>query len=83
MHVCVAGYFHDASDTEASAMGHLGHLDQRTALEWVQQHIQHFGGDPQQVTLAGQSAGTYQRDRLLFSKAEAIYYVYTHVSSSK
>jgi carboxylesterase type B len=39
--------------------GNFGLLDQRMAIEWVHEYITFFGGNPNNITLAGRSAGAY------------------------
>ena len=43
--------------TPAVKQRNVGLLDQRTAVEWVAANIGAFGGDPERIVLAGQSAG--------------------------
>ncbi|KAI1373239.1 putative carboxylesterase [Hypoxylon crocopeplum] len=50
------GYLASA-DIKANGQLNAGLLDQRFALEWVQQHISNFGGDPARVTVGGESSG--------------------------
>lgn len=45
------------STSDEAALGNYGMYDQMESMRWVQEHITNFNGDPERVTIFGQSAG--------------------------
>ena len=62
---------HPALDSEGHAFGNYGTMDIQAALRWVQRNIARFGGNPDNVTLGGQSAGASETGANVISPLSA------------
>ncbi len=56
-----------SAESPTHSSGNLAILDQIAALRWVRDNIARFGGDPKNVTIAGQSAGAIDVGFLMMS----------------
>jgi para-nitrobenzyl esterase len=63
----VLGFMGHPALTAEGNYAEQGVLDQLAALRWVKQHIAAFGGDPDNVTLFGHSAGSFDTSFILAS----------------
>ena len=54
-------------DAKLGVPGNAGFKDMVMALKWVQKNIGHFGGDPGNVTIFGESAGAAAAHLLILS----------------
>ncbi|MPT47914.1 MAG: carboxylesterase [Sphingobium sp.] len=56
-----------AENADNGLVGNYGFMDQLAALQWVKRNIAAFGGDPDNVTIAGESAGGMSVNTLVTS----------------
>jgi para-nitrobenzyl esterase len=64
-------YLAEQADERFATSGNVGQLDLVAALEWVRDNVEHFGGDPGNVTIFGESGGGAKVSALIAMPAAA------------
>lgn len=63
-----------SAESGHNASGNYGFMDQLQALKWIKDNIEAFGGDPNNVTIAGQSAGSFSVNAQIASPLASGYF---------
>ncbi|MDF0707520.1 carboxylesterase/lipase family protein [Flagellimonas okinawensis] len=63
-----------SQESGENASGNYGFMDQLQGLKWIKDNIAAFGGDPNNVTIAGQSAGSFSVNAQIASPLASGYF---------
>lgn len=64
------GYPHAAEIAEGGETQNFGLLDTRAAVEWLRNNVSKFGGDPDKITLGGESVGAEMTNQYMTAFAQ-------------